>query len=273
MKGQVAVVTGGAGGIGSAIARLFVAEGGRVVIADVQAERGEALAHELGSTARFRPLDVASEEAFRDLLHETERDWGQLDCLINNAGDPGPTGPIEATSLADFDRALAVLFRSVFVGTKYAVPWMKKRRSGTIINIASVSGLIAGSGGHTYSAAKAAVIHLTKSTALELGEWGIRVNCVCPGGVATPMIGQALGLTQPLSDLGRVGEVMAANQPIPKPIRPEDIAEAVRWLASEESAMVTGHALVVDGGSLAGSSWSAMQARRQKMRESLASPS
>ena len=173
--------------------------------------------------------------------------------MFNNAGFGGALGPIETTTVEDFDLTFDVLVKGVFLGIKHATPVMREQGSGSIINTASVAGLQAGWSPHLYSVAKSAVIHLTKSVALELGEYGIRVNCICPGIIATPLaaghpktsqeqlekLKTSLGRTQVL---GRIGD-------------PLDIAQAALWLAGDESGYVTGHAQVVDGGAFAGKPW------------------
>ncbi len=254
LEGQTAVITGGASGIGAASVRLFVAEGARVLIADTQEERGRALAAELGERALFKRIDVTREADVKGAVDEVVARWGRLDCIFNNAGFGGALGPIEQTSVEDFDITFDVLVKGPFLGIKHAAPVMKAQRRGSILSTASVAGLQTGWSPHLYSVAKAAVIHLTRSVALELGEYGIRVNCICPGIIATPLAAgrpnvsdealakmkRALGKTQPL---GRIGD-------------PEDIARAALWLASDESSFVTGHAQVVDGGAFAGRPWS-----------------
>ena len=254
LEGQTAVITGGASGIGAASVRLFVAEGARVFIADTQEERGRALAAELGERALFKRNDVTREADVKGAVDEVVARWGRLDCIFNNAGFGGALGPIEQTSVEDFDITFDVLVKGPFLGIKHAAPVMKAQRRGSILSTASVAGLQTGWSPHLYSVAKAAVIHLTRSVALELGEYGIRVNCICPGIIATALAAgrpnvsdealakmkRALGKTQPL---GRIGD-------------PEDIARAALWLASDESSFVTGHAQVVDGGAFAGRPWS-----------------
>jgi NAD(P)-dependent dehydrogenase (short-subunit alcohol dehydrogenase family) len=180
-------------------------------------------------------------------------------------------GPIEEIPADGFDRTMGVLLRGVFLGMKHAAPIMKRQGGGSIISTASVAGLQAGYGPHVYSAAKAAVVHLTRSVAMELGESGVRVNCICPGGIATPIFGSALGLAGPEAD--RVAELMktllATRQPIQRAGLPEDIARAALWLASEDSSFVNGHALIVDGGLTGGRMWSVVQEQRQQLRSAL----
>jgi NAD(P)-dependent dehydrogenase (short-subunit alcohol dehydrogenase family) len=254
LEGRTAIITGGASGIGAASVRLFAAEGARVLIADMQRERGEALAKELGDSAAFRKVDVTREAEVKAAVDDVVARWGRLDVIYNNAGFGGALGPIEQTSVEDFDITFDVLVKGVFLGIKHAAPVMKKQRSGSIISTASVAGLQTGHSPHLYSVAKAAVIHLTKSVALELGEHGIRVNCICPGVIATPL---AAGTTKVTDEgLAKMKRALGKNQPIGRIGDPEDIARAALWLASDESSFVTGHAQVVDGGAYAGRPWS-----------------
>ena len=271
LDGKVAVITGGASGIGDATVRLFVQEGCRVVIADVQDDRGARLAEELGKSASYLHADVSQEaQVSGAIVHAVSR-FGRLDCLFNNAGAGGVAGPIEEIPADGFDRTMGVLLRGVFLGMKHAAPIMKRQGGGSIISTASVAGLQAGYGPHVYSAAKAAVVHLTRSVAMELGESGVRVNCICPGGIATPIFGSALGLAGPEAD--RVAELMktllATRQPIQRAGLPEDVARAALWLASEESSFVNGHALIVDGGLTGGRMWSVVQEQRQQLLAAL----
>jgi NAD(P)-dependent dehydrogenase (short-subunit alcohol dehydrogenase family) len=180
--------------------------------------------------------------------------WGRLDCIFNNAGFGGALGPIESTSVEDFDITFDVLVKGPFLGMKHAAPVMKRQGFGSILSTASVAGLQTGHSPHLYSVAKAAVIHLTRSVALELGAHGIRVNCICPGIIATPL---AAGRTN-VSDAGlaKMKEALGKTQALGRIGDPEDIARAAVWLASDESSFVTGHAQVVDGGAFAGRPWS-----------------
>ncbi|MDG2111887.1 MAG: SDR family oxidoreductase, partial [Actinomycetota bacterium] len=180
LDGKVAVITGGASGIGAGTVRRFVEEGARVLISDLDEERGNALVAELGDATAFLRTDVSEEEQVAAMIAEATDRWGQLDCLFNNAGFGGALGPIENTTVDDYDLTMDVLLKSVFLGMKHAAPVMKAQGSGSIISTASVAGLRPGYAPHLYSVAKCAVIHMTKSVALELGEDNIRVNCICP---------------------------------------------------------------------------------------------
>ena len=253
LDGKVAVITGGASGIGESTARLFVAEGGRVVIADMQKERGQALAAELGEAALFEPVEVRQEAQVKAAVDRAVDTWGRLDCMFNNAGFGGVLGPVEDIPVDEFDMTMDVLVRGVFLGMKHAVPVMKRQGSGSIINTGSIAGVSAGRGPIIYSVAKAAVVHLSKVTAMELGPHNIRVNCICPGYIATPLAANTVGRPDTLIE-DRV-DGYAERQPIPRIGRPQDIAEMALFLASDRSGFVTGQALVVDGGVANGVMW------------------
>ncbi len=254
LDGKVAVITGGASGMGEGTVRRFVEEGARVVIADIQDAKGHTLADTLGGAAVYQRVDVADEADVKAAVKRAVDEFGRLDCMFNNAGCGGAIGPIETTPVEDYDRTMNVLLRGVFLGMKHAAPVMKAQGSGSIISTASVAGLGGGRGPHIYSAAKAAVINLTRSVALELGESGVRVNCICPGGIATPLLAKGLGGGEDAVEMVRVA--LAGFQSIKRGGLPEDIANAALWLASDESSFVNGHALVVDGGLTAGTMWS-----------------
>ena len=260
--GKVAVVTGGASGIGEGTVRKFIESGANVVIADVQDARGERLAEEMGPSASYYHTNVANEEEVRAAIGHAVQKWGRLDVMFNNAGFGGVSGSILETDMAAYDDTVAVLLRGVVLGMKHAGRVMVAQGSGSIISTASVAGVGIGFGPHVYSAAKAAVIHLTKSVANELGEQGVRVNAICPGGIATPIFGKALGLSAEQADftVDLMRERLAQGQPIRRAGIPEDIANAAAWLASDEASFVTGHALVVDGGITTGRLWSERQA-------------
>jgi len=271
LAGKVALVTGGASGIGEATVRLFVAEGASVVIADLQDERGGRVAGELGARAAYAHADVSREAEVQAAVEAAVRRYGRLDCIFNNAGYGGVGGRIAEIPVEGFDETLGVLLRGVFLGMKHAAPVMRRQGGGSIISTASIAGLRTGLGPHVYSAAKAAVIHLTRSVAMELGEHNIRVNCICPGGIATPIFGKGLGLSPERAEeiVPLMKGVLENLQPIKRAGLPEDIAQAALWLASDDSTFVNGHALVVDGGLSGGRSWSESQFRRAALRQAL----
>ena len=262
LQDKIAVVTGGASGIGEGTVRLFVSEGAKVVIADVQDARGQKLAEELGTNAAYVHADVSQEAEVQATIEAALSKWGRLDCMFNNAGFGGVSGPIESTDMDAFDQTMGVLFRGVVLGMKLAAPVMKAQGSGSIISTSSVAGVGIGYGPHIYSAAKAAIIHLTKSVANELGESGVRVNAICPGGIATPIFGKGMGLSPEQADytIDLMKVRLAEGQPIKRAGLPSDIAEAALWLASDASSFVSGHALVVDGALTTGRLWSERQA-------------
>lgn len=266
---KVAVITGGASGIGEASARLFAAEGAEVVVADVQDERGGRLASELG--AEYVHADVTREEDVEAAVSHAVDVYGRLDCMFNNAGIAGAVGPIESVTVEAFDRTVAVLLRGVFLGIKHAAPVMRAQGGGSIINTASVAAVRTGYGNHVYSAAKAGVVQLTRSVAMELGEDNVRVNCVLPGFIPTPMIARARGVPLGEADgkLGVIAEAFREAQPIRRPGHPDDIAKAVLWLASDDSGFVNGHALVVDGGVSGGRMWSDYQKAIEGLEKNL----
>lgn len=250
LEGKVAVITGGSSGIGAATARLFAQEGARLVIADILDEQGQNLAKELGKGVIYQHTNVIFENEIQAAINLAVEKFGKLDCMFNNAGIGGVSGPIEETNTDGFDMTVAVLFKGVMLGMKHAARVMIPQGWGNIISSASVAGHKTGFGGHTYSACKAAVIHLTRSVAMQLGEFGIRVNCVCPGPIATPLFGRVLGLSQEEAEktIEPVREVFQKIQAIPRPGLPEDVAKAVLFLASDESSFINGEALQVDGG-------------------------
>lgn len=258
LDGKVAVITGGASGIGEASVRLFTEHGAKVIFSDILDDLGEKLAQELGPNAIYFHADVSEESEIEALVDFAVNKFGQLDCMYNNAGISGVTAPIEMIPTEGFDKTMAIDFRGVFLGMKHAVRVMRPRESGSIISTASVAGLKVGCSDHTYSAAKAAVIHLTRAVAMDAGESGIRVNCICPGWIATPILGKSVGLSQEAAEktMEDVRKVLSDFQPLKRAGLPEDIAKAALWLASDESSFVNGHAMVVDGGLANGKMWS-----------------
>jgi NAD(P)-dependent dehydrogenase (short-subunit alcohol dehydrogenase family) len=270
LDGKVAVITGATSGIGLRSAEIFVTEGAKVVIAGRRAPEGEKLAQKLGPACIFRRTDVTIEEDVRALIGEAVDRFGRIDCLFNNAGGPAQTGGIEGLDAARFDVAMTTLVRSVMLGMKHAAPHMRRQGSGSIINNGSIAGRLAGfSSSLVYGAAKAAVNHLTKCVAMELGESGIRVNSISPGVIATGIFGKALGLSIEAAEKTpeMMREICKTVQPIPRAGLPEDIAYAAVFLASDESSFVNGHDLVVDGGITGGRNWTGQQQGYVAMRK------
>jgi NAD(P)-dependent dehydrogenase (short-subunit alcohol dehydrogenase family) len=253
MDGRVAVITGGASGIGECTARLFVERGARVVIADMQEERGRAVADSMPGAAVFQLAEVSREDQVQAAVERAQSEFGRLDCLFNNAGFGGVLGPVGEIPVDEFDLTFAVLVRGVFLGMKHAAPILAKQGHGSIINTASVAALQAGYGPHAYSAAKAAVVQLTRSVALELAPHRVRVNCICPGFIATPLGTNRVG--RPDESVRAAAAPMAEAQPLGRPGEPDDIAQTALWLSSDASSFVTGQVIVVDGGMMAGRRW------------------
>ena len=269
--GKVAIVTGGTAGIGKRTAERFVEEGARVLIAARRAEAGERLARSIGPRATFLRTDVTQEPQVKAMIAHAVDHFGRLDCLFNNAGGgTGAAGSIESIPLDQYEATVAVLLRAVFLGIKHAAPVMRRQGGGSIISTGSVAGLLAGySSSMIYSAAKAGVAHLTRCAAMELGEHGIRVNTISPGGIVTGIFGKVLGMSPEESErtAEKVKTVFDRMQPIPRSGLPDDIAHAAVFLASDEACFINGHDLVVDGGLCGGRLWSEQQEYWRQMRE------
>lgn len=250
---KVAVITGGASGIGAATAELFVQEGAKVIIADMQRKRGNDLAAELGANAIFSFVEVRNEDQVKNAIDTAVEKWGRLDCVFNNAGFGGALGPLQDVPVDDFDMTFDVLVKGVFLGMKHAIPIMKKQGGGSIINTGSISAITAGRGPLVYSAAKAAVVHLSKVTAMSVAAESIRINSICPGYIATPLNANTVGRPDSLIEERLKGQPIP--QPIPRVGRPRDIAEMCLFLASDRSSFITGQSIVVDGGAASGVFW------------------
>ncbi|GAB4526973.1 MAG: beta-ketoacyl-ACP reductase [Anaerolineales bacterium] len=254
LPNRVAIVTGGANGIGRATVRRFAAEGARLAIWDLADQAGETLAEELraaGAQAIYQHVDVSDSAAVETALQQVLETWGQVDILVNNAGilrdgllvkfkDGAVQRRMED---ADFDAVIRVNLRGVFVCTRAVAPHMIARRYGRILNASSVVGLYGNFGQTNYVAAKAGVIGMTKTWARELGRYGITVNAVAPGFIETDM-------TRQMPE--KVLSGMVAHTPLGRIGQPEDIANAYLFLASEEAAFISGHVLSVDGGMVVG---------------------
>jgi len=247
LEQKVAVVTGAASGIGRGTALCLAREGAAVLAADLNSQGGEQVIGEIaaaGGRALFQHTEVSSEPDIKALVDRTLSEYGRLDIMFNNAGLPGAVGPIEKVSADDWDRTIAVLLRAVFLGIKYAVEPMRKTGGGSIISTSSLASFLPSPYGAAYAAAKGAVISLTRAAALQLGPDRIRVNCICPGAINTPIWGSLPAFSDPAA----VAQLLDHVQTIPRVGRPEDIASMVLFLASDESEWVTGQAMIVDGG-------------------------
>lgn len=253
LKGRSAIITGGASGIGAATVKLFVEEGARVVIADIDEENGNALAESLGGRAVFQKADVTKEEDIKGLVKRACKEYGQLDIMHNNAGAFGARGSILETEVKDFDFTLALLVRSVFLGVKHAGIVMKEQGKGVILNTCSISSFTPGYGPHIYQASKAAVLQFTKTVALELAEYGIRMNCISPGGVYTPLIGNAFDMDEAATE--KIAEGIGPTLPLNRAGLPIDIARAALFLCSDEADYITSQNLVIDGAEATGKKW------------------
>jgi NAD(P)-dependent dehydrogenase (short-subunit alcohol dehydrogenase family) len=244
VAGKVVAITGAASGLGEATARLMAAEGARVVLADIQDDRGERLAAELGDDARYVRCDVTSEPQVAGVVDTAVDQFGRLDCMFNNAGIVGAHGGIDEIPLEEYEYTMAVL---LFLGMKHAARVMKPQASGVILTTSSIGGLQGGLGPHVYGAAKAAVVALTKNVAAELGAWSIRVNAIAPGKILTPM--NAANIVGDPDAMDEAREAFRTRTPLRGRIgEAADIAHAALWLASDDAGFVSGHTLVVDGG-------------------------
>ncbi len=237
LDGKVAIITGGAAGMGEAHVRLFIEEGAKVVLTDINEEKGQAIAEELGETAHFIKHDVTNEEGWKQVVAETEEQFGPVDILVNNAGI-SPVLSVEHSSLDDYMKVVTINQVSVFLGTKYVVPSMKKTENGSIVNISSINGLVGGAFGYTDT--KFAVRGMTKAAAKELAQYNIRVNSVYPGVINTPMVQQSDAFDQIQAMVGMI--------PLKRMAEPSEVSKLVLFLASNDSSYSTGAEFVTDGG-------------------------
>jgi NAD(P)-dependent dehydrogenase (short-subunit alcohol dehydrogenase family) len=240
LAGKVAVVTGGASGIGRATVELFVAEGAKVVVADVDVEQAEELVGALGDDAAFKRTDVASAGEIQDLVDFAVAHFGGLDVMFNNAGIGSGFARLLDNDLADFDRVMAVNLKGVIHGTQLAGRHMAEHGGGSIINTTSIAALTGGAGPLVYRISKAAMLQFSRSAAIDLADYGIRVNCIAPGHIATAITNYDMG------------SVIRLTQPLQRHGSPEDVANAALFLASDRAAQVTGIVVPVDGGTVAG---------------------
>jgi NAD(P)-dependent dehydrogenase (short-subunit alcohol dehydrogenase family) len=250
LDNKVAVITGAGSGMGRATARRFAQEGAAIVIADLNEEMGAETVKECveaGGRAVFQNTDVTDEAQVKAAVARAVKEFGKLNVMFNNAGLGGAVGPLEEIKVENWDKTFEVLVRGVFLGMKHSIPEMRKAGGGSIISTASIAGIRGAPGLHAYCAAKAAVVNLTRSVAIEVGREKIRVNCICPGGILTPLI-----YNRWPGGYEAASQALSMMQPYPRGGLPEDIANAALYLASDESEFVSGHAMIVDGGLTAG---------------------
>jgi len=254
LDGKVAVITGAASGIGAATAKIYVEQGARIVLGDIQDEAGEALAEALGgsSTAIFRHCNVTNEDQVQGLVDAALSEFGQIDVMFNCAGIVGAVGPMSTTPADEWKLTIDIMVNGVFYGMKHASRHMKEAGSGSIISMSSTAGVMGGLGPHAYTAAKHAVVGMTKNLAAEVGGFGVRVNCIAPAGMATPMVAEVItGDHQNLED---TIAALAEGSPLKgRAGLAEDVANAALWLASDESGYTSGLTLTVDAGATTGS--------------------
>lgn len=255
LAGKVAIVTGGSRGLGRGMVELFVEEGARVVVADVLEDEGRQLAKELGDAVRFRRTDVASRDEVQALVDFAVAEFGGLHAMCNNAGlSDNSFGALLDADFDVFDRIMAVNVKGVMLGTQIAARHMARHGGGSVINVSSISGIQPGFGFFNYRASKAAVVNFTQTAAIELGVNLIRVNCICPGNIPTPMGTFAAadedGLQKRIQQA--VNDVRMGWQPLKRQGTPRDIAQAALFLASDRAAQISGQILSVDGAATAG---------------------
>ena len=247
-EGKVILVTGGASGLGEAASAQLVARGAHVLVADLDAERGQAVVDRIavdGGRAAFQPTDVTREADVAAAVAAAVDTFGRLDGAINNAGTTGPAASTADYSLEDWNRVLALNLTGVFLGLKHEIPALLERGGGAIVNTSSGAGLVGFAGLPAYVASKHAVIGLTRAAALEYVQAGIRINAVCPGSTRTPMLEGFMGGDPAIE------RAMAKSAPIGRLARPDEIAAAMVWLLSDAASFVVGHAFAVDGGAVA----------------------
>jgi NAD(P)-dependent dehydrogenase (short-subunit alcohol dehydrogenase family) len=275
LKGKVAIITGAASGMGKAASILFAREGANVVLADLNVDGGEEvanLASQSGNRCVFQRTDVSQEADVEALVARALSEFGRLNVTFNNAGIGGAVGPLEFVEVDDWDRTQAICLRGVFLGIKHSIAPMRAAGGGSIVSTASIAGIDGYPGLHAYCAAKAGVVNLTRSASIDYASEMIRVNCIAPGGISTPILygGGLFGGAKEAIDKSLVN-----MQPLPIAGQPEDIAQAALFLASDASRFVTGHTLVVDGGATAGQTRGAPKPGDERVRpqRSFAGPS
>lgn len=254
LEGKVAVITGAASGIGAATAKTYVDHGARVVLGDIQDEAGEGMAAALGGAghAIFRHCNVTNEAEVEALVEAAVAEFGQIDIMFNCAGIVGALGPMSTTPAEEWKLTIDIMINGVFYGMKHASRYMKEAGSGSIISMSSTAGVMGGLGPHAYAAAKHAVVGMTKNLAAEVGGYGVRVNCIAPAGMATPMVADVI--TGDHQNLEETIATLAALSPLKgRAGLAQDVANAALWLASDESGYTSGLTLTVDAGATTGS--------------------
>ena len=254
LEGKVAVITGAASGIGAATAKTYVDHGARVVLGDIQDDAGESMAAALGGAghAIFRHCNVTDEAEVEALVETAVSEFGQIDIMFNCAGIVGALGPMSTTPAEEWKLTIDIMINGVFYGMKHASRYMKEAGSGSIISMSSTAGVMGGLGPHAYAAAKHAVVGMTKNLAAEMGCFGVRVNCIAPAGMATPMVADVL--TGDHHNLDDTIAALAEASPLKgRAGLAQDVANAALWLASDESGYTSGLTLTVDAGVTTGS--------------------
>ena len=254
LEGKVAVITGAASGIGAATAKTYVDHGARVVLGDIQDDAGESMAAALGGAghAIFRHCNVTDEAEVEALVETAVSEFGQIDIMFNCAGIVGALGPMSTTPAEEWKLTIDIMINGVFYGMKHASRYMKEAGSGSIISMSSTAGVMGGLGPHAYAAAKHAVVGMTKNLAAEMGGYGVRVNCIAPAGMATPMVADVL--TGDHHNLDDTIAALAEASPLKgRAGLAQDVANAALWLASDESGYTSGLTLTVDAGVTTGS--------------------
>ena len=244
VQGKIALVTGGGSGIGRATALKLAKEGAKVMIADYMPEGGERtvrMIEEAGGEAGFVAADVSVTKQVEAMVAKTVKTYGRIDCAFNNAGIEGRMANTVECTEETWDRTIAINLKGVWLCMKYEIPQMLKQGGGTIVNTASIAGLVGFEGLSAYNASKGGVVQLTRTAALEFATKNIRVNCVCPGVIRTPMVERLL------DNRSFTEDQLNAGEPVGRMGKPEEIAEGVLWLLSDASSFVTGHPLVIDG--------------------------
>ena len=256
---KVCIITGATSGIGKRTADIFAEQGALVVISGRRRELGESVAGAIGPRCAFFQAAATDEAQVKALVDFTMNRHGRIDCLFNNAGGPAPNGGIETIELDAYEQAFAVNVRSAMLGMKHVAPIMMAQQSGSIINNGSrAASRVGRSPSLVYAAAKAALVQLSAATAIQLGEHYVRVNTISPGGIATGFAAKSVGVDADRADgtAEKMKEGLAKRQSIPRAGTPDDVAQAAVFLASDESAFINGHDLIVDGGVVGGNFWS-----------------